>query len=92
MTFGEYRIKYPGEVGTSTSDLLTIKLLCSIEISTKDKEFITLDISDFYLNSPIGRYKYIRINITDLPGNIINEYKFKEKVTKEGYFYVEICK
>ncbi len=43
---------YPGDAGTPTADLLTVKLLINRTISTLGTKFITMDIKDFYLNTP----------------------------------------
>ncbi len=51
-----------------------------------------LDVKDFYLNTPMKRYEYMRIKITNIPKEIINEYKLNKKVTEVGYVYCEIRK
>ncbi len=53
---------------------------------------VMLDIKDFYLNTPMKRYEYMRIKITDIPEKIIKEYKMHEIVTEDGYVYCEIQK
>ena len=60
------RINYPCNIRTPRADLLTIKILINIVISTKDTYLMTLYISNFYLNSPLDIYNYIRLNITNL--------------------------
>ncbi len=49
-----------------------------------------LDVKDFYLNTPIKRYEYMRIKITDIPKEIIEEYKLHQKVTDDRYIYCKI--
>jgi hypothetical protein len=39
-----------------------------------------IDIKDFYLNTPMKHYEYMRLKITDIPDEIIKEYKLDEKV------------
>jgi hypothetical protein len=53
---------------------------------------MTLDISDFYLNTPMKRPEYIRLNIKDIPKEIIDEYKLKQLVDKDGSIYLEAVK
>eukprot|EP00804_Cyclotella_cryptica_P026859 CCRYP_019906-RA/>CCRYP_019906-RA protein AED:0.37 eAED:0.37 QI:0/0/0/1/0/0/2/0/95 len=48
-------------------------------ISTPGARFMTMDISNFYLMTPLLRPKYIRIKLSDLPGEIICEYKLTDK-------------
>ncbi len=49
-----------------------------------------VDIKDFYLNIPMKRYEYMRIKITDIPLEIIEENKMHEIVTDDGYIYCKI--
>jgi hypothetical protein len=46
---------------------------------------------NFYLNTPMTRFEYVRISIDQVPQEIIDEYNLKEKVV-DGYVYVEIRK
>ena len=90
LTVGGDRINYPDDCGTPTSDLLTVKLLLNGVISTPGAKFMTLDIKNFYLKTPMKRYEYLRLKITTLPDEIIEEYKLKEKVDSKGYVYVKV--
>ena len=92
LTVGGNRINYPGDVGTPTACLLTVKLLVNSVVSTAGAEFMILDIKNFYLNTPLARYEYLRLKLTNLPEDVIEEYGLKEKETKDGYVYVEIRK
>ena len=51
---------------------------------------MTLDIKNFYLKTPMKRYEYLRLKITTLPDEVIEEYKLKDKVDSKGYVYVEV--
>jgi len=39
---------------------------------------MTIDISDFYLMTPLKRPKFIRISINDISEEIIIKYKLRE--------------
>ncbi len=56
-------------------------------ISTRGVRFMTIDISNFYLMTPLKRPECIRVKINDLPKEIINEYKLHKKVNKAGMVY-----
>ncbi len=75
-----------------TADLLTIKLLINSIISTQGAKFMTLDIKDFYLNTPMARYKYMQLKILDMPDDVIDHYKLHDMVTPDGHIYCEIQK
>ena len=57
LTVGGNRINYPGDCGTPTAKMLTLKLLLNSAISTKGVEFMSIDIKNFYLNTPMSRYE-----------------------------------
>ena len=88
FTVGGDRINYPGEVATPTADMLVAKLLFNSVISTKDAKFMTLDISNFYLMTPLKRPEYIRMKLADIPEEIIVEYKLRNKATPDGSIYI----
>ncbi len=68
------------------------KCLANSIISTPGAQCIMLDIKDFYLNTPMKRYVYMRLKIPDIPDKIIKEYNLQESVTPDGYMYCEIRK
>jgi hypothetical protein len=54
LVAGGNRVHYPGNAGTPTTDLLTIKLLVNSTISSAGAKFMTMDIKDFYLNTSMA--------------------------------------
>jgi hypothetical protein len=89
MTVGGDRIDYPGEVSTKTSSLSTAKILFNSVVSTPDAKFMTMDIKDFYLNTPMSDYEYMRIHIRDIPQAIFEYYNLGPLVHND-HVYVEI--
>ena len=90
---GGDRINYPGEVATPTADMFAAKILFNSVISTRrGARFMTLDIINFYLMTPLKCTEYIRMNINDLPEEIINEYKLREKVNRQGMVCIKVTK
>ena len=92
LTVGGNRINYPGDCGTPTVNILTVKLLLNSVISAKGAKFMSIDIKNFYLNTPMSRYEYMRLKIAEVPQDFIDEYKLQNKETKDGYVYLEIRK
>ena len=84
FTVGGDHIKYPNKVATPTAEMLVAKLLFSIAISTKGKQISTKDISNLYIMTPLSRLEYICIKLSDIPKEIIYEYKLMEKAKKMG--------
>ena len=77
LTVGGYQIDYSGDVATPTVDMLVAKILFNSAISTKGARFMTIDISNFYLMTPLKIPEYIHIHIRDIPDETIAEYKLK---------------
>ena len=92
IVVGGDRTNYTGEVATPTAEMLVAKLLFNSVISTKGARFMTADISNFYLNTPLERPEYIRLKLDDIPDEIIDQYKLRDKVTPEGFIYMEVNK
>ncbi len=57
LVAGGNRVHYPGDAGTPTANPIIVKLLLNSIISTPNAKFMTMDIKDFYLNTPMARYK-----------------------------------
>ena len=89
---GGNKINYPGEVATPTAEMLVAKLLFSSVISTPGARFMTMDISNFYLMTPLKRPEYVKLKLSDIPEEIIVEYKLRELATPDGSVYIEITK
>ena len=90
LTLGGNLVNYPGEVGTPTADMLLIKCMFNSVLSTPGAKFMGIDISNFYLNTPLPRYEYLKLKLADIPQEVIDEYKLMEKATPDEYVYVEI--
>ena len=92
LTAGGNLINHPGDCGTPTADLLTVKMLLNSIVSTPGAKFMGIDIKNFYLNTPMARYEYLKMKIEHFPEDVIEEYNLREKVTPDGYLYVEVRK
>ena len=90
LAVGGNHMNYTDDCGTPPTVLLMVKPLLNSIVSTTGAEFMTIDIKNFYLKTPLKRYEYFRLRIADLPDDVIEQYKLREKATKEGFVYVEI--
>ena len=64
--------------------MLVAKILFNSVVSTRNAKFMTMDISNFYLMTPLKRPEYIHISIKDIPEEIINEYQLRKLVDDKG--------
>ena len=70
LTVGGNLIHYPGDVSTDNADLTTEKLLFNSVLSTPNATFLGIDIKNFYLNTPMPRFEYIKLPISLIPNDI----------------------
>jgi hypothetical protein len=89
FTVGGDRINYPGKVATPTAEMLVAKMLFNSVISTRGARFMTMDISNFYLMTPLHHPEFIHVKLSDIPNEVIEEYKLREKATKNGSVYIK---
>ena len=78
---GGNKINYPGDVGTPTADILLVKILFNSIISTEGAKFMTADIKNFYLMTPLKRWEYIKLRLTDIPTETVKEYNLEQMAT-----------
>jgi hypothetical protein len=87
---GSNLINYPDDCGTPTADMLTVKLLLHSVVSTNNAKFMTIDLKDYYLNTPMSRYEYFRMKINLFPQDIIDEFKPQAIVNANGEIFCEV--
>eukprot|EP00804_Cyclotella_cryptica_P013537 CCRYP_021093-RA/>CCRYP_021093-RA protein AED:0.19 eAED:0.14 QI:0/0/0/1/1/1/4/0/1001 len=83
-------IDYPWEVATPTSDPTTVKLLFNSVISTPGAVFVVMDVNNFYLNTPMERPEYMRLQLKLIPDEIIAKDNLRNKVDANGWVYMRI--
>ena len=89
ITIGRNRICYPGDVGTKTASLDLVTLVMNSILYWKDAKFVTFDISNLYLETPLDRPEYVRIKISDIPQDFVDKYNLLDFV-RYGWIYFEI--
>ena len=87
ITIGGSRICYPGDVGTNTASLKLVKLLLNSVLSRKGACFSSIDLKNFYLDIPVPDPEYVRVKISDIPAEFIEEYTTK---IRNRWVYFEI--
>ncbi len=90
ITLGGNLVNYPDNCGTPAADLLTYKIMFNSIISTPNAKFMTIDFKNFYLMTPMDRYKYFRMKLELFPQEIINEYRLHDKVDTDGNVFCEV--
>ena len=87
LTVGGNLINFSGDVTTSTSDLITAKLIFNSVLSTKNTKFMFADTANFYLNNPMNRYEYMKLPLDIIRDEIIQQYNLKNLSHKFLYIW-----
>ena len=84
-------LTFDGELYTETTDIMGTKMLLNSVLSTKGAKFMTIDIKNFYLGTPMAIFEYMKVKLDTIPQEIIDKYDLKDKESN-GYIYMEIRK
>jgi hypothetical protein len=66
------------------------KILINSTISTPKAKFYCMDLSNFYLMTPMKEYEYMRLCLDLIPDKIVQQYNLHELVNDQGWVYVKI--
>lgn len=89
-TYGGDRSDYNGPVSAATAALPTIKLLLNAVVS-EDASWMTADIKDFYLGTPLPIKEYMRISLNHIPLPAQIQHNIQH-YARRGYVMMEISK
>jgi hypothetical protein len=92
LTVGGDRLPYPEDSGSPAATLLEAKILFNSVISTPGSCFTVADIKDYFLQSPMDRFEYIKIPFKWIPEEIRQQYNLYDIVKPDGYVYCEVRK
>ena len=67
ITVAGSQICYPGDVDTPTESLDLVKLIINSVMSRRNARFVSFDLKNFYLQTPMDRSEYVRIKFSDIP-------------------------
>ena len=82
------------DTGSPAASLLETKLLLNSVISDAHKgaRFLTCDLKDFFLASPMEEKEYMRIHIKHFPQDIRDQYNINNIVHTNNFVYIRINK
>jgi len=76
-TIGGNQVNYEGDKSANTASMQLIKILCNAVVSDPGAKFMTADIKDFYLGTPLPSPEYMRINLDHIPEDVIAKYDMR---------------
>ena len=80
---------YPWDVGTNTSSIELFKFTINSILSRKGKKYVCFDIENFYLSTSLGQAEYVKIQLSKITQESIDEY-YLTKFAHKGWVYFEI--
>jgi hypothetical protein len=72
--------------------MVTVKIHLNSTNSTKGAQYCTIDLKDFYLNTPMERPEFMRMKLADLPEDFTQIYNLHDLVDNLGYVWIRIQK
>ena len=94
LVVGGDRLTYNDDAGSPAAFLLETKILLNSVISDAKNgaKFMTCDLKDFYLATPMDKPEYMRISLTSIPQDIIQRYNIHNLATSTNQVYIQIKK
>ena len=85
-TAGGDRINYHGPTSAQTAAMAVVELLIHSVVSEK-KHWMTIDIKDYYLGTPLLRPEYIRIPTRMIPSSTMTKHKLNTYLNKNSVLF-----
>ena len=89
ITIGGNCITFPGDVSTPTASLELSKLVFNSVLSRPGAKFTIFDIQNFYFQTPFDRPEYVRVRLSDIPDEFVQDYNLLA-YTRDDWIYFEI--
>ena len=90
-TIGGDQIAYSGDVAAHTASLPDLKCLLNAVVSTPGGMFMTIDIVDYYLQTPLETPEYMKIHRKFISPAIEKEFKLSE-LWFQDHIYFKVVK
>ena len=94
ITVDRDQLIYPDNAGSPTSNIIETKILVNSVISDAHcgAKFMSMDIKDYFLNTPMDTPEYMKVHYKHIPTDIRLRYNLNSKVTTDNYQYIKIKK
>jgi hypothetical protein len=94
LTVGGDKLDCEYDAGSPAASLLESKLIMNSTISDAHKgaRFLSADLKDHFLASPMEETEYMRIHSCYFLKDITDQYNIKDFIDDDGYVYVKIKK
>ena len=94
ITVGGDKLDYLDDAGSPAANMLETKILLNSVISDAHKgaRFMSADLKDHFLSTPMSNSEYMRVPYHRLPQDIKDTYNLDTIVTPDNYVYIKINK
>ena len=91
---GVDKLSYAEEAASPATGLVESKLIINSTISdaNKNARFMSVDLKDHFLASPMRNPDFMKIHISKFPQDIIEQYNLREKMDSKEFVYIKIKK
>ena len=83
-TIGGGKLDFPGITTTNYASLTTSKISINSTLSTPNQHLLSLDIKDFYYNTPMARLKYLKLALDIHLPKIFDQYNLRGLACPDG--------
>ena len=94
ITVGGDKLVYLEDSGSPAANLLETKILVNSTISHANDgaRFMSADIKDYFLATPMEQPEYMKVQARHIPADILLQYNLQDKVTNDNCVYIKIKK
>jgi len=79
-TYGGDRGDYKGPTAAETADITTVKILLNSVVSDPEGQWMTTDVCDYYLGTPMDTPEYMRVPLKYIPAATMKKHKLEALV------------
>ena len=92
ITVGGDKLSYDGPTAMQCASLITTKILLNSFFSTILAMFMCTDIHNFYYNTPMVYFEYMKLHLSMFLQEIIEQYNLKDCISVDRYVCMKIRK
>ena len=94
LVVGGDKLEYELDSGSPATDLTETKLLLNSVIANAKKgaRFLSMDLKDMFLHTPISTPEYMKIPFKYFPEDIITRYNLNALVHSDNHIYIKLVK
>mmetsp|Transcript_17385 Transcript_17385/g.24552 ORF Transcript_17385/g.24552 Transcript_17385/m.24552 type:complete len:288 (+) Transcript_17385:996-1859(+) len=91
MTLSGDCLQYNGDAASPATNIIETKILINSVLSTPNAKFASINIKNFFLNTPMVSFEYVAVPISRVPQQIMDHYKLHHLI-HNSRIYCEVRK